>query len=74
MNIRYFTFPGCAEKVCMTLLFAGQGRPIEKLGDDEFLAITGALILPRLQAIAALTAARDEAGLARELADLKSIY
>jgi hypothetical protein len=59
---------------CVTLLFAGQGQPIEKLGEDEFFAIAGALILPRLKDISRLIGARDEAGLAREFADIKAMY
>lgn len=59
---------------CVSLLFAGQGKPVDNLSDDEFLSITGALILPRLSVIAALIEARNEAGLARELADIKSMY
>lgn len=59
---------------CVSLLFASQGKPMENLGDSEFLAITGALVLPRLKAVSALIAARDEAGLTLELGDLKSMY
>jgi hypothetical protein len=59
---------------CVSLLFAGEGQPLETLGDDEFFAIVGALILPRLNAIANLVTAGDVAGLAGELAAIKAIY
>lgn len=59
---------------CVALMFAEEGRPTEAVNEDEFFSVTGALIGPRLQAIAELVAARDEAGLANELADIKSMY
>jgi hypothetical protein len=59
---------------CVALLFAEEGRPSEKLSEDEFFAIVGALIAPRLGAIAALTRANDTAALARELESIKAMY
>ena len=59
---------------CVSLLFAGDGKPIVKLDDNEFFAVVGALILPRLARIGDLTARRDVAALARELADIKAMY
>lgn len=59
---------------CVALLFAEDGKPAEAIDEDAFFEVTGALIGPRLPAIAQLVAARDEAGLARELADIKSMY
>jgi hypothetical protein len=59
---------------CVALMFAEEGKPAEAIDEDEFFSVTGALIGPRLPAIAALVEARDEAGLARELADIKSMY
>ena len=59
---------------CVALLFAEEGRPGEAIDEDEFFTVTGALIGPRLPVIAAFIGARDEAGLARELADIKSMY
>jgi bifunctional UDP-N-acetylglucosamine pyrophosphorylase/glucosamine-1-phosphate N-acetyltransferase len=44
------------------------------IDEDEFFSVTGALIGPRLPAIASYVASGDEAGLARELADIKSMY
>ena len=59
---------------CVALLFAEEGKPAEAINEDAFFSLTGALIGPRLPAIAALVERRDEAGLARELADIKSMY
>jgi hypothetical protein len=59
---------------CVALLFAEEGRPAEAIDEDEFFTVTGALIGPRLPAIAAFIGSRDEAGLALELADIKSMY
>jgi hypothetical protein len=59
---------------CVTLLFAEEGRPIKELDEDEFFAVVGALIEPRLSTIADLVAKRDEGGLAAELADIKAMY
>lgn len=63
-----------AATACVALLLAEQGVPAKNFDEDAFFAITGALILPRLNTIAALIAARDEAGLARELAEIKAMY
>jgi len=59
---------------CVALLFAEEGQPAVAIDEDEFFSVTGALIGPRLAAIAQLVAARDAAGLARELAEIKSMY
>ena len=59
---------------CVALMFAEEGKPAEAIDEDEFFSVTGALIGPRLPAIADHIARRDEAGLARELADIKSMY
>lgn len=59
---------------CVALLFSEQGKPTEAIDEDSFFSLTGALIGPRLQSIATLAAARDEAGLAKELADIKAMY
>ena len=57
----------------VALLFAEDGKP-EEMSEQSFFAVTGALIGPRLSAIAELITARDEAGLARELAAIKDMY
>ena len=59
---------------CVALMFAEEGKPAEAIDEDEFFSVTGALIGPRLPAIAGFIARRDETGLARELADIKSMY
>jgi hypothetical protein len=59
---------------CVALMFAEEGKPAETIDEDEFFSVTGALIGPRLLPIASLVAAGDEAGLARELAVIKSMY
>lgn len=59
---------------CAALLFAEEGKPPVEINEDAFFGVTGALIAPRLGEIATLVAAGDEAGLARELDDLRSMY
>ena len=59
---------------CVALLFAEQGKPAGELDEDQFFAVVGALISPRLPAIANLVARRDETGLAAELADIRAMY
>jgi hypothetical protein len=59
---------------CVALLFAEQGKPAEELDEDQFFAVVGALIAPRLPAIATLVANRDVEGLARELAEIQTMY
>jgi hypothetical protein len=59
---------------CVALMFAEEGKPATAIDEDEFFSVTGALIGPRLNGIAELVASRDEAGLARELASIKSMY
>lgn len=59
---------------CVALLFAEEGRPSETLSEDEFFTVVGALIAPRLDAIAALIRANDIQALARELETIKGMY
>ena len=59
---------------CVALMFAEEGKPAEAIDEDAFFSVTGALIGPRLPVIADYVARRDEAGLAQELADIKSMY
>jgi hypothetical protein len=59
---------------CVTLLFAEEGRPAKAFDEDEFFAVVGALISPRLDRLAGLAKTRDQAGLARELAEIKGLY
>ena len=59
---------------CVALMFAEEGKPLEAIDEDAFFSVTGALIGPRLPAIARLIDRRDEPGLARELADIRTMY
>jgi hypothetical protein len=59
---------------CVALMFAEAGKPAAGIEEDEFFSVTGALIGPRLHTFADLIGRRDAAGLARELADIKSMY
>ncbi|MFM8745790.1 MAG: hypothetical protein ACKOED_03880 [Aestuariivirga sp.] len=59
---------------CVALLLAGEGKPTATIGEDEFFEVTGALIGPRLPVISGLIARRDDAGIARELDNIKSMY
>jgi hypothetical protein len=59
---------------CVTLLFAGVGKPAKAFDEDEFFAVVGALIGSRLDRLAVLAKARDQSGLARELSEIKELY
>ena len=59
---------------CVALMFAEEGRPTEAIDEDEFFTVTGALIGPQLPDLARFIEQRDEAGLARALSDIKSMY
>ena len=59
---------------CVALLFAEEGKPIAIQDENEFFAIVGALILPRLKDISAFITKRDVAGLSKELGDIKAMY
>jgi hypothetical protein len=59
---------------CVALLFAEEGKPIAIQDEDEFFAIVGALILPRLKDISTFITKRDVAALSKELADIRAIY
>ena len=59
---------------CVALMFAEEGKPTEVIDEDEFFSVTGALIGPSLPVIADLVDKRDEQGLARELARIRSMY
>ncbi len=58
----------------VALLFAAEGKPSDAMDEDEFFEVTGALIGPRLPAIAAYVEASDEKGLARELNAIGAMY
>jgi hypothetical protein len=59
---------------CVALMLATEGKPSDAMDEDEFFEVTGALIGPRLPAIAAQINAGDEAALAAELTSIKAMY
>lgn len=59
---------------CLALLLAEDGKPIESVDEDEFFLIAGALLAPRLDAMAAAIAARDVGKLAQELRAVHDLY
>ena len=59
---------------CLALLLAEDGKPLESLDEDEFFAIAGALLAPRLDVMAKAIKARDAVWLGKELAAVKDLY
>lgn len=59
---------------CLALLLAEEGKPLESLDEDEFFAITGALLSPRLPRLADAIAGRDTAALEVELTAVRDLY
>ncbi len=59
---------------CVALLFAEEGKPSNIQNEDEFFAIVGALIMPRLEKIYALISTQDVEALTSELNDINTIY
>lgn len=59
---------------CLALLLAEEGKPIENLDEDEFFAISGALIASRLPAMSEAIEKRDVKGLAEQLRAVKELY
>ena len=59
---------------CLALLLAEEGGAIQGIGDDEFLAIVGALMLPRLNSMQNAVQARDVGKLASELGEIRDQY
>jgi hypothetical protein len=59
---------------CLALLLADEGKPIESVDEDEFFLIAGALLTPRLDAMAAAIKARDVEALAQELSAVRALY
>jgi hypothetical protein len=59
---------------CLALLLAEEGKPIETLEEDEFFAISAALLAPRLPAMERAVKARDVPALAQELAAVRDLY
>jgi hypothetical protein len=67
-NIAVFTI------ACITLLIAEEGKPGAIHDEDEFFAVVGALVQPRLEAIAKLVSSRDYAGLAAQFEAIRNMY
>jgi hypothetical protein len=63
-----------AAVACVALLFGDQGKPTDQIDEDQFFAIVGALIAPRLPAIEQLIARDDVKKLEVELAAIKALY
>jgi hypothetical protein len=59
---------------CLALLMAEDGQPIASVDEDEFFMIAGALLAPRLDAMAQAVKARDVATLAQELRAVHALY
>ena len=59
---------------CLALLLAEEGVAIKGIGDDEFLVIVGALMLPHLSSMQNAVQARDVQRLATELTSLRDQY
>jgi hypothetical protein len=59
---------------CLALLLAEEGQPIESVKEDDFFAITAALLSPRLSAMQSAIKARNVSALAQELKAVKELY
>ncbi len=59
---------------CVALLLADEGGKIKGIGEQEFFAIVGALMAPRLPAMQEAVAAKDLSRLAKELDAIKALY
>ena len=59
---------------CVALLIAEDGKPIESLDENEFFAIAGALLAPRLPDMQKAVEQRDVGGLAAALKAVGELY
>jgi hypothetical protein len=59
---------------CVALLIAEEGKPIESLNEDEFFAIAGALLAPRLPEMEKAVRQRDVNALAQTLRAVSDLY
>jgi hypothetical protein len=59
---------------CVALLIAEDGKPIESLNEDEFFAIAGALLAPRLPDMQTALRQRDIPALANALTAVRDLY
>lgn len=65
---------GVMATACVALLIAEEGKPIESLDENEFFAIAGALLAPRLPDMETAVRQRDVAGLAKALRAVCELY
>ncbi len=65
---------GVMAAACVALLIAEDGKPIESLDENEFFAIAGALLAPRLPEMQIAVERRDVAGLAKALKSVGDLY
>jgi hypothetical protein len=65
---------GVVAAACVALLIAEDGKPIESLDENEFFAIAGALLAPRLVDMQNAVSRRDVAGLAKLLKAVGDLY
>jgi hypothetical protein len=65
---------GVIAAACVALLIAEDGKPIESLDENEFFAIAGALLAPRLPEMQAAVHKRDIAQLAKILQAVGDLY
>jgi hypothetical protein len=65
---------GVMAAACVALLIAEDGKPIESLDENEFFAIAGALLAPRLPDMQQAVQQRDIAGLAKALKAVGELY
>ena len=59
---------------CVALLLAEEGGEIKGVGEDEFFAIVGALMAPRLTAMRDAIAVKNLVQLAKELDAVRALY
>lgn len=65
---------GVISAACVALLIAEDGKPIESLDENEFFAIAGALLAPRLPDMQKAVEQRDVDGLAKALKAVGELY
>jgi hypothetical protein len=65
---------GVMATACVALLIAEEGKPLESLNEDEFFAIAGALLAPRLPDMAIAIMNRDVPALANTLKAVRDLY
>jgi hypothetical protein len=65
---------GVMAAACVALLIAEDGKPIESLDENEFFAIAGALLSPRLLDMQRAVELRDVEGLGKSLKAVGELY